>query len=191
MSGVVDLVEQVRSVGGVPFVLEPFPTGVQVDTSVPGFSPVEGHPLDGIHLGGEVALPSELVWTEQRREHVINGDATGGWHSRGQGPDPAGRRIISVDWQIETGRLAGVYGATVEICEAGRCRQKPSTFFPDHWTESRVINSINEAYRRAMERGDVRVNGRTVSADDTGFPLVIVVAGDGRVISARPAVEER
>ena len=120
---------------------------------------------------------------------MLVGDATGGWHHRPGGVDPPNRRVIDVTDRIETGRLAGTYTAVVEICVDGRCRTKPTTFFPDHWTRSRVIETINQAYRRAHRRGSLTAGQRLRAVDDTGFPVQLIIGDAGEVTTAFPRTQ--
>ena len=134
------------------------------------------------------SLPPEPAWTPTRIDHVLDGNASGGWHHRPGGVDRPGRRVTKVTERIGRGRLAGVYRADVEIRLGSRTRTKQSTFFPDHWTRSRVIATIDQAYRRTHAQGRLAPGRQLPANDDRGFPITLVVDENGRVLSAYPRI---
>jgi hypothetical protein len=98
-----------------------------------------------------------------------------GFHSRPGGMDPLGSGIVRV---IDRPNRVGVYTALVWIGRRGRT--KFSTFFPDRWTRSQVIEAILLAYRRGQRR-DERFRGQS----GHGFSIEGYVQ-NGRIHTAYP-----
>ncbi|MEX2499769.1 MAG: RHS repeat-associated core domain-containing protein [Wenzhouxiangellaceae bacterium] len=126
-----------------------------------------------------------LTIPQSRLRHVLDGDATGGFHHRAGGFTPSGRKVIKITQQ-GSGKLRGAYRAEVQICEGGRCFKKPSTFFPDRWSKSRVQAEITQAYNEFIVRNNGKIpTSSFIGKSSNGFPIEMVVR-DGKLWTARP-----
>ena len=122
-------------------------------------------------------------WTNNGLDHIFRGDKNGGFHHRAGGINPDNSRVIKITDTVNSGKWRGVYEAVVEICDAGKCFRKTSTFFPDSWSKSRVQMEINAAYINALFNGNK--NGLLVGKSSTGFPIEMYVR-DGEIVTAYP-----
>ncbi len=87
-------------------------------------------------------------------DHVFSGEINRrgkpvGFHSRPQGVDPEGARVVKV---LDGPNGLGVYVAQVEIRDpdSGRWLSKTSTFFPDSLSRAEVLSAIQTARREGQ-----------------------------------------
>ncbi|MCG8672430.1 MAG: EndoU domain-containing protein [Pseudomonadales bacterium] len=123
-------------------------------------------------------------WSPKSLAHVFKGNKTGGFHHRAGGLDPANSRVLKVHKRVTNGKWSGAYETTVEICDNGKCFKKPSTFFPDSWSKTRVQGEINSAYMRFMQKTG-KSSGTFVEKSANGYPIKIVVK-EGEIVTAYP-----
>jgi hypothetical protein len=123
--------------------------------------------------------------------HIFHGEinASGravGFHHRGSIGYQRHARIVRM---TKSPNVQGIYEAEVEIYDPHRGRwiakSIPSTFFPDLWFRTQVVNEIREAFNnRTFTRGNywegtspsgIRIGGRLSNTGriNTAYPIYI------------------
>ena len=100
------------------------------------------------------------------KKHILRGEVNEfgyatGWYHRPSGDNPSWRRLYGSPSAPDAN---GVYRARVMIKDPRtgewRLKTQESTFFPDNWSETTVLNRVQEAYLKAVSSGRVSGDGK-------------------------------
>ena len=116
-------------------------------------------------------------WNGKLYEHIFHGENGKGFHHRGSIRRPKSK-ILRISRKVTSGKWKGAYHADkVKIYDTGRIKE--STFFPDSWTRSKVMDEINTAYINALLHG--RTNGLVIEKSKNGYPIEMIINVKGLV----------
>ena len=102
-----------------------------------------------------------------------------GFHSRPNGQDPSGARLISIR---DKPNRAGVYTATIEIRDGNQWQSKFSSFFPDSLSRNEVTTAVVNAYRNSRDSKAQPFEGPS----GLGFTIQGYTSGRGGINTAFP-----
>jgi len=173
--------------------------GIDLDALTRGESPFSSSNANNSASSGSDALSSSRAnsssqhsgqkWSDTspniNLHHVFDGEINRrgkptGFHSRPNGEDPAGARVVSVK---DKPNRYGVYTANIEVLDGNQWKGKFSSFFPDDLSRDEVINVILNAYNNSNNKNaqpwegpsgaGYRVQGYTSNQGgiNTAFPI--------------------
>lgn len=119
-----------------------------------------------------------------RYDHIFFGDKSGGWHYYPTGKNKVGNEILEI---IETDPTTGVYKARVKI--NGVEKPTPSTFFPDSWSEEKVLKAINSAFNNKKYHSKSNVPSNDIyraTIEGVEIEMYVEIA-TGKLVSVFPA----
>jgi hypothetical protein len=138
-----------------PGPLRPRLTKVKAANGVKGSSPshAEGKPSGAVahSPAGHIRINHPHIFEGEVRQKKKNKKRAVGYHHRLGGVDPPTARVTAIVGPPDT---RGVYRAEVEVFHAGTKswikKGDPSTFFPDSWSQGRVLSEIEGAFRNRV-----------------------------------------
>lgn len=146
--------------------------------SSPASSTASGTHSEPDYAKWSTTTPNINMW------HVFAGEINRsgkpvGYHSRPDGKDPAGARLVSIRDQPNS---LGVYTATIEIRDGDQWKSKFSSFFPDSMSRAQVTDAILNAYNKSRDPDAQPFEGPS----GLGFTIQGYTSGRGGINTAFP-----